>query len=857
MIRSYQMKKEKSNPTLVSSMENQDFLDTSWEWQRSLEFSIPGARGKSGLHIKVSELQDGRLHFELSVMEGATPRPDIQALFFNVQDSILLESLIAEGEKVTAIDTGDQIDVGYGQNVRGQQSLFDVGIGLSPRGKDGLNTQATEFTLATSEPTPLTLDDIGGMDFGVRINAIGNGIPVITEVAPHAPDAVSDSYVIFEDGTLSLDSPSKETSSTIFNPLDNDTDNDGDTLTIVSVRGAEHGLVEIIDGDDPDNLPGDAIRYTPNLDYSGEDSFEYLISDTNGGQDFSQVEIEIQAVADKPVLSTEILATQNADQMILKVYAEQADLDVSEYIDRIELIATDAQGNSLASFSNYLNEVVYNPVSTDASVSRDFYINLPSYQDTFFNLHINAISKEISNGDEETSSQVIAIETVTYNNAFHHVAKAVDQSIWSSGDVARTTKSLDLDLSTTIPEYDLSKSTGTFGFDIAGFGARSEVAFIMKSQPIDIDFKLENNFTLDGGSINADIAYTGSINSIYNKTVDQLQFETNAKADLANSSFTSFSPTIAFETKLAELAISGGVNLGIGYNSYVTLNAAGTALGTGFFGTGDLGFTVNLDANALIPNDGFSIAKFDGTTFSFMEGLFTSDNYEDTITDYLGNEIVTYKIESPNFNVRNENYNLAEGTLFGDNYDPFLTKTYDIDGIASSVKGIENPVSQTVSAGFDYKGIDILDMSLSADILDFDLFNPYSFSLNHKITTKDVYGKFEFEDGSESTFKFGDSLLFDNASIIDQNGNNDGNVDYNISLLPNADLQTTAGIHIDFQDQLDVLKAGYSLPILGERTLGPAFEKDGTIVDRGYGIPAWSDTFTLNLNPADINNLIA
>ena len=840
-----------------SSDNNQGLSDINWLWERSIEFNIPGARGTSGLVIKVTEIDDGQLKFDLSVMPDATPRPDIQALFFNINSSVTLSSLSADGDKVTSIETGNQVDVGYGQNVRGQQSTFDVGIGLSPRGQDGLNVETTSFILSSIEDTGLTLDDIGGMEFGARINAIGNGKPVNTETAPHAPDAVADYYEIFEDGSSGLNQPSKEISSITFSPLDNDNDADGDTLTIIEVRGAEHGIVEIIDGDDLDDLPGDAIRYTPNLDYSGEDSFEYLISDGNGGQDFAQVTIEVQAVADKPILSTEIVATENADQMILKVYAEQTDLDASEYIDRIELVATDAQGQTLTNLSSYLNEVVYNPTSMDASINREFLIDLPSSQDTFFKLYVNAISKEISNGDEEFSSETLTIETVTFNNSFNHTVSAIDQSIWSSGDVARTTQSLDLDLSTTIPEYDLSKSTGTFGFDIAGFGARSDVAFIMKSQPIDINFKLENNFTLDGGSINADLAYNGYIDSIFNKTVDQLQFTTQADADLANSSFTSFSPTIAFETKLTELAISGGVNLGIGNNSYVTLNAAGTALGTGFFGTGDLGFSVNLDANALIPSDGFSLAKFDGTTFSFMEGLYTSNKYEDTIEDYLGNEIVTYKMESPNFQVQSESFNQLTGTLFGDNYDPFLTKTYDIDGIASSVKGIKNPVSQSVSAGFDYDGIDILDISLSGDLLDFDLFNPYSFALDHQITTRDVYGKFTFEDGSESTFKFGDSLVFDNASMIDKNGNNDGNVDYSVSLLPNADLQTTAGIHIDFQDQLDVLKAGYSLPILGDRTIGPAFEQDGTIIDRGYDIPAWSDTFALNLNPYSIDQLIA
>ena len=59
--------------------------------------------------------------------------------------------------------------------------------------------------------------------------------------------------------------------------LANDTDPDGDPVTITAVANPAHGSAAIIPG-------GRSLRYTPDSGYRGADSFAYRISDGRGGQ---------------------------------------------------------------------------------------------------------------------------------------------------------------------------------------------------------------------------------------------------------------------------------------------------------------------------------------------------------------------------------------------------------------------------------------------------------------------------------------------------------------------------------------------------------------------------------------------
>ncbi|MFQ5463776.1 MAG: cadherin-like domain-containing protein, partial [Phycisphaerae bacterium] len=102
---------------------------------------------------------------------------------------------------------------------------------------------------------------------------------VTTGVVPPAnaaPDAVDDTLTTNEDSSV-----------TTGNVLTNDTDLDGNTLSVGSFTQASNGTVA-------DNGDG-TFTYTPNADFNGNDSFTYTVTDGNGGTDTATVNVAVNA----------------------------------------------------------------------------------------------------------------------------------------------------------------------------------------------------------------------------------------------------------------------------------------------------------------------------------------------------------------------------------------------------------------------------------------------------------------------------------------------------------------------------------------------------------------------------------
>ena len=110
---------------------------------------------------------------------------------------------------------------------------------------------------------------------------VGYVLPVSVWAA--APDAVDDAVTVAEDDpAIAID------------VLDNDDDDDGDTLVITDKTNGAKGSVAITGG-------GSGLTYNPNTDANGGDSFTYTISDGNGGEDTATVDVTITASNDEPV----------------------------------------------------------------------------------------------------------------------------------------------------------------------------------------------------------------------------------------------------------------------------------------------------------------------------------------------------------------------------------------------------------------------------------------------------------------------------------------------------------------------------------------------------------------------------
>jgi hypothetical protein len=75
--------------------------------------------------------------------------------------------------------------------------------------------------------------------------------------------------------------------------LANDTDPEGNPLTVTGVTQGTNGAVAIVAG---------GVQYTPAANFSGTDSFTYTISDGNGGTATGTVSVTVTAVNDPPTL---------------------------------------------------------------------------------------------------------------------------------------------------------------------------------------------------------------------------------------------------------------------------------------------------------------------------------------------------------------------------------------------------------------------------------------------------------------------------------------------------------------------------------------------------------------------------
>jgi len=89
-----------------------------------------------------------------------------------------------------------------------------------------------------------------------------------------------------------------------FSPCSNDSDADGDTLTITARSNPSHGSVAI--------NSGMTLTYTPAATYYGSDSFTYTISDGHGGTATATVSVTVNYVNYPPVANADSIQTDKS-----------------------------------------------------------------------------------------------------------------------------------------------------------------------------------------------------------------------------------------------------------------------------------------------------------------------------------------------------------------------------------------------------------------------------------------------------------------------------------------------------------------------------------------------------------------
>jgi len=150
-----------------------------------------------------------------------------------------------------------------------------------------------------------------------------------------APEAIDDKATTQENQPITLMT------------VANDTDADGDDLTITNVSQPQNGTV---------TNDGKKITYTPNPGFTGVDIFDYTITDGNGGTAMATETVTVTAAPNtKPVAKDDSATTQESTPVTLMTVANDTDADGDD------LTITNVQQPNNGSVTNDGKKITYTP----------------------------------------------------------------------------------------------------------------------------------------------------------------------------------------------------------------------------------------------------------------------------------------------------------------------------------------------------------------------------------------------------------------------------------------------------------------------------------------------------------------
>ena len=248
-----------------------------------------------------------------------------------------------------------------------------------------------------------------------------------------------------------------------------------DPTTVTLITEPKNGVAEV--------QPDGTIRYTPDLHFSGDDTFLYTVSDVDGiSSPPARVNITVTAVPDPPILTVADVEQEEPGTPIpLNIASALVDEDESETLSI--LIEGLPEGATLSA----------GQVNVDGS-----YTLLPEELDGLsmipppvnaqnFTLTITATATESSNG-ESASTQATQLVVVNSPPVVEDQAFTVDENS-ANGTVVGTVAATDPDEGDTLT-FAILGGTGAFAIDLDS----GEITVADSAQ---LDYEVTQSFALD------------------------------------------------------------------------------------------------------------------------------------------------------------------------------------------------------------------------------------------------------------------------------------------------------------------------------------------------------------------------
>ena len=688
---------------------------------------------------------------------------DIRGFFFDVNDDSLLTTLNVAGDDVTNQGYRSVANLGNGNNIRGRgDAPYEAGISFGNPGDDDIT--CTSFVLSSTDGTDLTLDLPANVRMGVRTTSTGprDDSQKLTFVAPAAPDAIDDP-----------DLDAVEDTPILFDVVANDTDADGDSLTIIDVTDPDNGTAIIV---------GNQILYTPDLNFGGDfDGFEYTISDGAGGCDTATATIFVEAVADAPTLSVTTAAGDSVNEIILTIDSALTDTDGSESLKII--IDTDMLPPGATLSRTEIN---------DPAASEQVILTLPDGASADFDLVVRATSTEASNNDMAETTQTIEIEAAFAALGGAIAFEADDASMWNTGG-----------------EFVFDPVIPFLGVDEGPDNGPWGNALVGGNWNYNIQVGLEQELTLEGGSVDAVVPYDVSVDVFYNITTDQLELDP-AVALAAGGFFQTDGPSLEYSLDLLFILALGA-----------TVEIADIEV-----------FNPSINVNETVP-----LIDYDSETSPPIE---------------IGDEddALSATLAWPNVDVSSTDDGGGDysGNAASNNV---LELNLDVDQtIADLFLGGGNPFDLGFDTFSEFFGTGV---KANLELLDLDLTAGLNFLQDFELDAGAIEADIVFEDGSTFDFDLSSPTLYNNASAFDSNG--DGTIDFDLEFeMAGATFSNDTDLNLNVGYNLSLLEGSFKAGILGiveEGSFGPVFETGDTADVAQFDV--FEDEFALNLTGDDLS----
>ena len=152
----------------------------------------------------------------------------------------------------------------------------------------------------------VTVTDHGNTGAGGPRSAAAS-VPVTVRAVNDAPAAVADAPVTAEETAIT------------FGVLANDSDVEGDTLTLTALSDPAHGSAVLNDDG--------TVTYSPAPNYAGPDAFTYTVTDSHGATTTGTVAVTVTPVNDAPEATKDSVTTDEDTPVVIGVLANDTDVD--------------------------------------------------------------------------------------------------------------------------------------------------------------------------------------------------------------------------------------------------------------------------------------------------------------------------------------------------------------------------------------------------------------------------------------------------------------------------------------------------------------------------------------------------